>query len=626
MALNEIRYYGTTGSLYPYDIRYNPEDPAFMNIHPDGRVVLRLHTEPGFQEAVFVYNNGEVQALTMAPQHETARLTYWEAMFKPVQPQLRYAFALRRDDGTVVYYDRSGITSGIEFYFQFDLTQETGTHTPEWAQGAFIYQIFPERFANGDLALNPPGSVPWGSPPGRSQFQGGDLVGVKLKLEYLQELGVEVIYLNPVFKSPSNHKYDTEDYYQVDPHFGGNPALRELVENAHQRGIRVLLDASFNHCYPTFFAFQDIIQHGKDSVYWDWFTIERYPIDVIVRPQKLPSWFWGEKDNGKTWLQRFERSTNIPVRILEDDQDGPGMDLAYEGWFNVPNMPKINLANPETREYFIQIAKHWVAEYQIDGWRMDVVPQVVDDFWLDMRQEVKAIRPDTYLLAEVWGDSSFWLQGNRFDATMNYTFHYLCLEYFAKTRMDTATFADGFGTMLMTYAEQVTSANHNLLSSHDTVRFRRQAGDDPKRHRLAMFFQFTVPGAPGVYYGDEIGMTGDHDPDCRRAFPWDQGDTWDHELLAQTKELARLRKGYPALRYGTWQLAWSRAEALAYLRQHEEQRILVVLARGEPLENQIIEVPTKSPECLWGTAQWMAVPRGIRIQNLASWSGLVIRL
>jgi glycosidase len=597
-----------------------------MNLHPDGQVVIRLPTEPGFQEAVLVYNDSEVRALPMANRHETNRFTYWEVRFKPRRPQLRYAFALRRDEDTVVYFDRSGITSGVEFHFQLDLIQKTGFHTPEWAQGAFIYQIFPERFANGDPGLNPPGSVPWGSPPGRFHFQGGDLVGVKQRLDYLQELGVEVIYLNPIFKSHSNHKFDTEDYYQVDPHFGGNQAMRELVENAHLRDMRVLLDASFNHCYPTFFAFQDILQRGEDSAYWDWFTIKRYPIDVIVRPQKLPGWFWGEKDSGKIWLQRFESLTNIPVHILEDDQDGLGMDLAYEGWFNVPNMPKINLANPETREYFLQVAKHWIAEYQVDGWRMDVVPHIIDDFWLDMRREVKAIQPEAHLLAEVWGDSSFWLQGDRFDATMNYTFYYLCLEFFAKAQMDTATFSAGFGTMLMTYAEPVSAANQNLLSSHDTVRFRRQAGDDPKRHRLAMFFQFTVPGAPGVYYGDEIGMTGDHDPDCRRAFPWNQEDTWDQELLAQTRELAHLRIRYPALRLGTWQIVWTGAEALAYLRQHGEQRILVLLTREGSLENQFIEIPTESPEWLWGVAQWDAASGGIQIQRLTPWSGLLIRL
>jgi cyclomaltodextrinase len=626
MSLNETRYYGPTGSLYPHDIRHHPENPAFLTIHPDGGVLIRLHTEPGFQEAVLVYNDSDVHAFPMALRHETTRFSYWEIRFKPIRPQLRYAFALRCDDGKVVYYDHSGITSGVEFHFQLDLTTKTGFHTPEWVQGAFIYQIFPERFANGDPALNPPGSAPWGSPPGRFQFQGGDLVGVNQKLDYLQELGVEVIYLNPVFKSPSNHKYDTEDYYQVDPHFGGNQALQTLVANAHQRSMRVLLDASFNHCFPTFFAFQDIIQHGDDSAYWDWFNIKRFPIDVIIRPSSLPSWYWQKEDAAESWLQQFESLTNIPVRILEDDQDGPGMDLAYEGWFNVPNMPKINLTNPETREYFIQVAKHWIAEYQVDGWRMDVVPHIVEDFWLDMRREVKALRPDAHLLAEVWGDASFWLGGDRFDATMNYTFYYLCLEYFAKARMDTATFVAGFGSMLMSYADQVTAANQNLLSSHDTVRFRRHAGEDPLRHRLAMFFQFTVPGAPGVYYGDEIGMTGDHDPDCRRAFPWDQKDTWNHELLAQTKALARLRKEYPALRHGNWQLVWTGAEALTYLRQHEEQRILVLLARREPLKNQFIKVHTESPKHLWGNAQWNAVTGGIQIQNLTAWSGLVIQL
>jgi glycosidase len=495
--------------------------------------------------------------------------------------------------------------------------------TPVWMHGAVMYQIFPERFFNGDPSNDPAGTVPWGTPPASHQFQGGDLNGITQKVDYLHDLGVEVLYLNPIFTSPSTHKYDCSDYYNVDPAFGGNDALLELVSALHQRDMKVILDASFNHCHPNFFAFRDIIQHGEASRYWDWFTIYEHPITVKVRPHKVPPEHQDRLAYYKTWIEKAEQDTGIPMIYPQDD--GPVIEPSYDSWMNVFTMPKINLSNPETRTYFLDMTRYWIEEFDIDGWRMDVVPFVVPDFWAEFRRVAKAVKPDVVLLAEIWGNGSFWLQGEGFDGTMNYTLRTLALEYFAYKKMSPRAFLDGCVDMLMMYAGDITQVGQNLLSSHDTERFLHEAGDDLKRLRLATFFQMTMPGSPSIYYGDEVGVTGGHDPDCRRAFPWDQPDEWDMEMQALVKTLAKLRKVYPALKTGDWKKVWQSEEALAYLRFEKEHRVLVVINRDAAIGNIVIPLELKDkPTLLLGNVEFEPVEEGILIREQGPWSGSLI--
>ena len=611
--------------MQPFDIRHQGQNPAFCEPHPDRTVTIRLHTEPGFAEANVIYNDGSVHAAPMQVWGETERFQFWEVVIHPTREQFHYGFALKYANDTTVYFGPSGVTFGLEFYFHVDLTQLAFT-TPDWAKGAVIYQIFPERFANGDSALNPPGTVPWGTPPEGVQVQGGDLRGIIQHLDYLQDLGVDVLYLNPIFTSPSNHKYDTSDYYHVDPAFGGNEAFRDLMSAAHARDMRVIIDASFNHCHPTFFAFKDIQENGRDSAYWDWFTIYRYPLDVKLRPHISP-YEMDEKQAAyyRRYIQDFADQTGIPVLTLEDD-DGPPLDPAYNAWFNVLTMPKINLNNPATRQYFLDVAAYWVREFGIDGWRMDVVAHITDDFWLDFRRVVKETNPDAYLLAELWGDSSFWLQGDRFDATMDYTFRQFCLEFFAESKIDAPAFVNGLKHLRMMYGSEVTAANQHLLSSHDTARFLHFAKEEIHRLRLAYFFALTFPGAPGIYYGDEIGMTGGHDPDCRRAFPWEKRDTWDTPTWEMIQSLIQLRHQSPALRVGDWQPVWGEGEALALLRTHRDEKMLVVLTRETPLTALSIPLDASSVKLAWGTVEWSPTETGLRIDSLAAWSGAIFKL
>lgn len=623
-AVHETAYYGYGATLYPVDVRYDPADRAFCNPRADGRVQFRLHTEPGFGEGVLVYNDGTVQAEPLQLVAQDGRFLYWEVTIRPQQAQVRYSFALKREDGRALYIGRAGVTNAIESPFVLDLAQAGLLETPEWVRGAIIYQIFPERFANGDAGNDPAGTAPWANEPEGFTFQGGDLPGITAKLDYLQELGVQVLYLNPINTSPSTHKYNASDFLHVDPAFGGDEALRELVAAAHERQMRIILDASFNHCDPTFFAFRDLMEHGPESRYREWFTVHDYPVRIRYRPGQFHNHPYFRPERIMPHLERVAAQTGLALEEVHDE--GPPIEPTYEAWFNVLTMPQLNQRNPETRAYFLNVAAYWLREFDIDGWRMDVVQHVVSDFWPEFRRVCKSVKPDCYLLAEVWGNTSLWLQDG-FDATMNYTFTSLCIDYFARTELSTKAFVDGLTRMTMMYAPQVTAVNQNLLSSHDVPRFLHEAGERRERLALATLLQLTMPGAPGIYYGDEIGMSGGRDPDCRRTFPWDRPETWDRSQLEMTQALIWLRRKSAALRYGSWRPVWCGEETLAFLREHGQERVLVALNRqGSEAASFTVEVGDARPERLWGEARVTAGEGGVRIEGLTPWSGVVVQL
>jgi glycosidase len=433
-------------------------------------------------------------------------------------------------------------------------------------------------------------------------------------------LGVEVLYLNPVFAAASNHRYDTVDYYRVDPAVGGNEALRALVSALHERDMRIILDVSFNHCHPRFFAFQDVVRRGADSPYVDWFTIHEFPVVLRYCPEHLTG-YW------KQWIAYAPDRLGVPVEILDrSDAAGRPFELTYRAWYGIPDMPELNQRNPDTRRYFLDVVAFWLREYQIDGWRMDVARHVEDGFWREFRRAAKTVRPDCFLLSEIWGDTSPWLQGDSFDATMNYLLRDLLVGYFARLSMDTAAFVDGLLRALSLYAPQATAVAHNLISSHDTERFLTLCNGSLPLLKLATLLQLTLPGAPGVYYGDEIGLEGGPDPDCRRAFPWDQPQLWRSDVLDLVKELARLRRSCPALRYGDFFLIWQGSDGFAFLRRFEGQRVLVIINRGTALEHLLLPVAASAPEVLWGDVRVAAGGEKTNVRGLRAESGAVIEL
>ena len=451
----------------------------------------------------------------------------------------------------------------------------TRIKTPDWVKDAVFYQIFPDRFARSEGLSKPSNLEEWDSPPTVHGFKGGDLLGVIEHLDYLQELGVTAIYFNPVFQSAANHRYHTYDYYHVDPILGGNAALRKLLDAAHARGMRVVLDGVFNHASRGFFQFYHTLENGAASPYLDWFTFEE------------------ERLEAGRGLNAYPPSPQDVEQDTEQVQKPSGSLEAYgyRAWWDLPALPKFNTETEAVRQLIFDVARHWI-EFGIDGWRLDVPEEIDDDeFWRQFRQVVKGANPEAYLVGEIWFDASRWLQGDQFDGVMNYIFDRACLGFFGGEKLDvtrhpggydlerlSATqFADALDDLLALYDWEVTQTQLNLLDSHDMPRFLTLVGRDKEALKLATLFQMTFPGAPCIYYGDEIGMEGGPDPDCRRAFPWDEA-RWDRDLLEFFRRAIRLRHEHPALRRGR------------FIRLHaEDERGVYAFAR------QISPSPAEQP-------------------------------
>lgn len=427
--------------------------------------------------------------------------------------------------------------------------------TPEWVKDAIFYQIFPDRFARSASVPKPNFLEPWDAPPTYDGFKGGDLVGVAERLDYIQDLGVTAVYFTPVFQSTANHRYHTYDYYNVDPILGGNAALRRLLDEAHRRGMRVVLDGVFNHASRGFFQFNHILENGGQSPYIDWFTALDWPLHPYD-PVKPPN---------------------------------------YACWLGLPALPKFNTDTSAVREFLWGVGQHWV-EYGIDGWRLDVPNEIDDDeFWREFRRRIKGINPDAYIVGEIWHDARRWLQGDQFDAVMNYLLTRLCIGFFIGDRvdetlvmgtglhpapaLDAAGFARGLHDLLTLYPASITAAQLNLLDSHDTARFVTMARGDTSALRLATLFQMTYPGAPSIFYGDEVGKPGAKDPDNRRAMAWDDPTWWEGDLYPFFKRAAALRHAHPALRRGSFDPLYAQGMVFSYGRR---------LAREGQLANHLV--------------------------------------
>jgi glycosidase len=408
---------------------------------------------------------------------------------------------------------------------------------PYWVQDAIFYQIFPDRFADGDVANNPPNVRPWGWPPTIEGFQGGDLRGVIKNFDYLLDLGVTAIYLNPIFLSPSTHRYDTTDYYTIDPKLGDLGDFRALLDVAHTNNVRVILDGVFNHSSRGFFAFNDILENGEHSPYRDWFHIRSFPVDAY--------------------------SLN-------------GADH-YECWWGFKNLPKFNTENPTVRRYLLDVARYWI-EQGADGWRLDVPNEINDDyFWTDFRRVVKSANRDSYLVGEIWTADPRWLSPNHFDGLINYPLRDDLLRFLFGT-LSTLQFADKVEAMLRMYPREHVFAMYNTLGSHDTERILTKLDGDVKKVKLAFLFLYSYPGTPAVYYGDEIGLMGGKDPECRGTFPWDHTQ-WNLELREWVSSLVSLRKRLVPMRRGDYRrvLADDRRKVYAFSRRLGDEKILVVM-------------------------------------------------
>jgi len=488
----------------------------------------------------------EVVALEKAGS--SARYDYFLGELRLKPPRFRYAFLL--DDGVRrTWLTEAGLSAAPPRggFFAYPYINAADLYdVPGWLVDGVVYQIFPERFANGNPANDPPGVRPWTDErPTAASFYGGDLEGIIQRLPHLEELGVTVLYLTPIFASPSNHKYDTTDYFSVDPHFGDEETLRELVRQCHARGIRVILDGVFNHSGFDFFAFQDVRQRGKESPYASWFHVEEFP----VRTDPAPN---------------------------------------YETFANaVRSMPKLRTETPALRRYLLDVARYWIERCDIDGWRLDVANEVDHAFWREFRRTVKEVKPDAYLVGEVWHDALPWLMGDQFDGVTNYPLREACLDFFARGRLSAEGFAEAITENLFAYPLPALQASWNLLGSHDTERFLTACAGDVRKMALAAVFVMTWVGTPLIYYGDEIGMEGGTDPDCRRPMIWER-KRWNEPLFALYKALIRLRKETPALRRGEARVLHADAAAgtIAYRRGDAASGVVVVL-NNSPRRRQV---------------------------------------
>ena len=456
---------------------------------------------------------------------------------------LRYFFKFIKDSEVIYYgnyrfYNRKITTIDEMFDFSQQVREEEIFDIPSWAEGSIVYQIFPDRFARTDFDT----SGIWYDPPKRFSrtLYGGTIKGITQHINYLKDLGIEVIYLTPIFTSSSDHKYNTDDYLEIDKDFGTIQDFKELVNECHNNQIKIILDGVFNHSGSMFGPFQDIIKNQEQSRFKDWYYIKEFPVDVSfssLKTNKKPSW----------------------------------LTFGYAGM-----MPKLNTSNPEVREYIFKVARKYL-ELGIDGWRLDVADEISHDFWKEFRKVVKDINKDALIIGEVWYESTPWLLGDEYDTVMNYEFSRDIGLLVNDKKYRCSDFVNDFSFLLGRVHKRVRNYLWNLIDSHDTPRFLTSCGSK-KKLKFALALQMVLPGMPMIYYGDEVGMEGKQDPDCRRGMLWDE-EKQDKELLTYYKQWIQIRKQSKALQKGTTKFSNVNDEIKTFeiVREYKSQKVKVLV-------------------------------------------------
>jgi glycosidase len=399
---------------------------------------------------------------------------------------------------------------------------------------------------------------------------------------------VNALYLNPIFQATSNHRYNTTDYYRIDPKLGSLEDFYALLDAAHQHGMRVILDGVFNHCGRSFFAFADILENQEYSPYLKWFHIRNFPVDAYS---------------------------------VGDAQD-------YLGWWGMKSLPKFNTHNPAVRRYILDIARYWI-DQGIDGWRLDVPNEIDDDsFWAEFRHVVKRANPDAYLVGEIWTSDLRWVGDEHFDGLMNYPLRDAILRLLYAGTLDSPHFTEKIASLLQLYPRDNLYAMYVPIGTHDTERLMTKVEDSVDKARLAFLFQFTFPGAPAIYYGDEIGLAGGKDPGCRAAFPWSDSQ-WNHDLREWVKRLVALRKRLPALRRGDFRILCKdlNSSCSAFARLHSERSLVLAMNASPTTHNIQVSVADlgwqegRLVENLLNIGSVSAVSNGQVEVSLPAWSG-----
>ncbi|MGL5831843.1 MAG: glycoside hydrolase family 13 protein [Waterburya sp.] len=478
--------------------------------------------------------------------------------------------------------------------------------TPDWVKNAVFYQIFPDRFARRESPLKGQWQATsyeaWGAKPTYQGYKGGNLWGVINQLDYIQDLGANAIYFTPIFQSACNHRYHTHDYYQVDPILGGNAAFTALLQAAHERGLKIVLDGVFNHASRGFFFFNDILENGPNSPWLDWFKILDWPLSAY--------------DGSK------------PAN--------------YECWVGDRALPEFNHDNPQVKEYIMQVAEYWL-DQGIDGWRLDV-PHEIDTpgFWQEFRDRVKAVNPEAYIVGEIWGDASPWLDGTQFDGVMNYRFTEAAIAFAGGDNflpefchgdlrpyppISAPEYAIRIDALLKLYDWEIQLTQLNLLDSHDTARMLTAVGEDKNSFMLATVLMMTFPGAPSIFSGDEVGLLGGNDPDCRRGFP--AADQWDREIFKAYQQLIALRHQHSALRTGTYKTLYAEQNLYIFARILPQAVVIIAVNVGTDQAKTVFnvtELPFQPEKIVYGSGSidWHDTTEGKKLEIVLSAQSSII--
>lgn len=451
----------------------------------------------------------------------------------------RYFFELVDYDGNKFFLDERGLRSKEiprkeATAFQYPYIAKPDVYNEEkWLQEAIVYQIFVDRFCNGDESNDPKDVLKWGEDVSQTSMFGGDIQGIIDKLDYLEDLGVNLIYLTPIFKSSSNHKYNTADYYEIDSQFGDMEKAKELVLKCHERNIKIIFDAVFNHSGADFFAFEDVLINQENSKYKDWYFIDSFPADL-------------EKANYYTFA---------------DD---------------VATMPKFNTDNEDVKNYLLDVAKFWIDEIGIDGWRLDVCDEVDHSFWREFKKVVKKHKKEAIIIGEIMHEASSFLKGDQLDGIMNYPFKGAMVDFFGNRTIDAKMFSEILAVNRNIYMDSITRQMWNLIGSHDTERFLSECDEKIERMKLAIAFQFSYIGVPYIYYGDEVGLCGGEEPQSRKCMIWDE-ESQNTELISFYKKLTSIRKNNHELVYGSYKTLYSEDNVLVFERDYKDQKIIVAI-------------------------------------------------
>ncbi len=549
--MNKYAIYHTPDSEYAYPLNKNTL-----------RLVLRTARGEKFKEVSVLWNN----KYDFTERRNFARMRklcsdglydYYVCDLSSADVRFAYIFLLTLPDDDEYYYSEEGVTDEYDFkhayytFFQFPYLNEADiVKTVPWTRDAVVYQIFIDRFCRGDGEKDDRYITQrWEQVPKAKDFAGGDLRGIIDKLDTIRGMGFNALYLTPIFRSPSNHKYNITDYLTVDPMFGKNEDLYALIDAAHVRGMHIILDTVFNHCDESNPLFADVKEKGRESEFYDWFIVhgERPTLGAPVPPPEE-----GGRGVGKA---------------------GASHSLCnYEIFADCPYMPKWNTSNPKVREYLIQIALTCLS-WGVDGLRLDVADEVSHALWRELKSAAGEKYPNAVLIGEVWHENKMYLGGDEFDGVMNYKLQKTFTDYFAHGRLSAREAADKINHAVMGHRRQTNEMMLNFLDNHDTPRFLRLCGEDETKLCTALVALYFSMGMPCVFYGTELPLTGDGDPDCRRTYDWAKKPRY----AAYLEALARFRRSLPEGEF----YAQTEQGVLVLVRENDKERVKAYFGDAE---------------------------------------------